>query len=297
MRTIRLVSLIVVVGLAALAASASGAREQRANVKVLADGLHVPWSIAFLPGGDALVSERASGWILRIPEQGGEPEARDAGSPGRRRRRRGRAARPGALAPLPQGPPRLRLPHDQEGQPRRPVQARRQVRKVFTGIRRNTYHDGGRIAFGPDNRLYVATGDAGNPPLAQKRGSLNGKILRLNPNGSIPNDNPFPDRRSGRSATATFRAWPGTGGPALGQRARPGHLRRGQPDPHGQQLRLAGGRGPRPDARAGVSQTRRRPGALGRLAERRGDPRGTLYIGGAAGRGRAAGAAEGQPRG
>lgn len=52
-------------------------------------------------------------------------------------------------------------------------------------------NDGGRIKFGPDGKLYVATGDARQPELAQDAGSLAGKILRLNPDGSIPEDNPF----------------------------------------------------------------------------------------------------------
>jgi glucose/arabinose dehydrogenase len=52
-------------------------------------------------------------------------------------------------------------------------------------------NDGGRIKFGPDGKLYVATGDARQPNLAQDARSLAGKILRLNPDGSIPEDNPF----------------------------------------------------------------------------------------------------------
>ncbi len=52
-------------------------------------------------------------------------------------------------------------------------------------------HNGGRIRFGPDGKLYVATGDASNPNFAQDRNSLIGKILRLNKDGSTPEDNPF----------------------------------------------------------------------------------------------------------
>ncbi|MGB9936803.1 MAG: PQQ-dependent sugar dehydrogenase [Methanobacterium sp.] len=52
-------------------------------------------------------------------------------------------------------------------------------------------HDGGRIKFGPDGKLYVTTGDATNRPEAQNINSLSGKILRLNKDGSIPSDNPF----------------------------------------------------------------------------------------------------------
>ena len=53
------------------------------------------------------------------------------------------------------------------------------------------YHDGGRIKFGPDNKLYIATGDAGNPDWSQDIDSLAGKILRMNSDGTIPEDNPF----------------------------------------------------------------------------------------------------------
>jgi glucose/arabinose dehydrogenase len=52
-------------------------------------------------------------------------------------------------------------------------------------------HDGGRIKFGPDGKLYITTGDATNRPEAQNTNSLSGKILRLNKDGSVPSDNPF----------------------------------------------------------------------------------------------------------
>lgn len=62
---------------------------------------------------------------------------------------------------------------------------------IVDDIPSQIYHDGGRIAFGPDGMLYVGTGDAGSPANSQDTGSLAGKILRLAPDGSIPADNPF----------------------------------------------------------------------------------------------------------
>lgn len=53
------------------------------------------------------------------------------------------------------------------------------------------YHQGGRIEIGPDNKLYITTGDATEPVLAQDQQSLAGKILRINLDGSIPEDNPI----------------------------------------------------------------------------------------------------------
>jgi glucose/arabinose dehydrogenase len=53
------------------------------------------------------------------------------------------------------------------------------------------FHDGCRLRFGPDKKLYITTGDAGNRDAAQDISKLGGKILRINPDGSIPEDNPF----------------------------------------------------------------------------------------------------------
>ena len=62
---------------------------------------------------------------------------------------------------------------------------------LIKGILRNKFHNGGRLRFGPDGKLYASTGDAQNGANAQSLQSLNGKVLRLNADGSIPSDNPF----------------------------------------------------------------------------------------------------------
>ncbi|MFG6504456.1 PQQ-dependent sugar dehydrogenase [Microbacterium sp. P05] len=62
---------------------------------------------------------------------------------------------------------------------------------LLSGILRNKFHDGGRLRFGPDGKLYATTGDAQFGDNAQNLQSLNGKVLRLNPDGSVPSDNPF----------------------------------------------------------------------------------------------------------
>src|SRR6185312_13835234 len=65
------------------------------------------------------------------------------------------------------------------------------VQVLLSGITRNRYHNGGRLRFGPDGKLYASSGDAQNGDNAQNLSVLSGKVLRINPDGSIPEDNPF----------------------------------------------------------------------------------------------------------
>ncbi|MFN7117241.1 MAG: PQQ-dependent sugar dehydrogenase [Saprospiraceae bacterium] len=83
-----------------------------------------------------------------------------------------------------------------------------------------TIHNGGAMAFGPDGKLYLSVGDGANSGTAQNLNSLSGKILRINTDGSIPEDNPFYNQSTGlyRAIWAlgfrnafTFSFQPGTG--------------------------------------------------------------------------------------
>ncbi len=61
------------------------------------------------------------------------------------------------------------------------------------------YHDGGGLHFGPDGKLYISVGENQHPENSQDLGNLEGKILRLNSDGSIPNDNPFFNTNTGNN--------------------------------------------------------------------------------------------------
>lgn len=70
-----------------------------------------------------------------------------------------------------------------------------------TDVLAGAIHNAGAMLFGLDGKLYIATGDGADPGAAQRLNSLLGKILRINPDGSIPSDNPFYDQ-----ATGAYRA-------------------------------------------------------------------------------------------
>jgi glucose/arabinose dehydrogenase len=162
-------------------------------VSVVADlgsDLVSPWGLVRLEDGSALVSERDTGRIVQVAADGSQteialiPQAAPDGEGGLL----GIAIDPSgawlyAYVTTETDNRVIRVPLDD------PSAA---PENILTGIPKAGIHNGGRIAFGPDGDLYVATGDAGQPELAQDPASLAGKILRVDPEGGVPEDNPFP---------------------------------------------------------------------------------------------------------
>ncbi|MDR7273365.1 PQQ-dependent sugar dehydrogenase [Catenuloplanes atrovinosus] len=155
--------------------------------QIMAEGLEVPWGLTWLPDGDALVAERMTARLLRISADGGTPVV--AGtvpgvSPVGEAGLLGLAVSPDewVYAYLTSATDNriVRFRLDAVGSPQ----------TVLTGIPRGSIHAGGRIAFGPDGKLYAGAGDAGTTANAQNPASLGGKILRMNPDGTVPADNP-----------------------------------------------------------------------------------------------------------
>lgn len=161
--------------------------------RVVATGLDVPWGLAFLPDGSALVSERATALVKRVTPGG------DVSTVGRVQGVDGTGE--GGLLGLALSPTYAadhllfafytrgtenvvaRMTYDGTGLSGQRV--------VFGGIPSGPIHDGGRLAFGPDGMLYVGTGEAGRGDPAQDRHDLGGKILRLTPDGKPAPGNPF----------------------------------------------------------------------------------------------------------
>ena len=153
------------------------------RVETVVTGLDTPWEIAFLPDGRALVTERPGrvrllsrdGELRREPVA--EPEVAEIGE--------------GGLLGLAVDP---RFASNRfvylYGTTRDDIEILRyrldgeelvDATKILDGIDVGPIHDSGRLRFGPDERLYINTGDAGNPRLAQNRQSVNGKTLRMEP--------------------------------------------------------------------------------------------------------------------
>ncbi len=164
------------------------------NVKTIATDLDIPWEIAFLPNGDMLVTERP-GTLLRIGED------REVISEIEGVEHAGEGGLLGVLLhPEYEDNNYIYLyltSRDEEGLINRVERYKLEENQltdkqiIIDQIPGASYHDGGRMEFGPNGYLWITTGDAGETQLAQETNSLAGKILRLNPDGSIPEDNPF----------------------------------------------------------------------------------------------------------
>ncbi len=146
-------------------------------VGTVARGLEVPWGIAFLPDGSALVTERDTTRVLHLVRTGAGWQTTavttvDQASP------RGESGLLGiAVSPSYADDQQVFLFVSTE-QDNRVVRGTFDgtdlsgLRPVLTGIPNGFIHDGGRLAFGPDGYLYVSTGETGEPPLAQQEGLL-----------------------------------------------------------------------------------------------------------------------------
>ena len=168
---------------------APSARPDLTAPQVMARGLEVPWGLAFLPGGAALVGERDTGRILRLTPGSAPRQVYDV--PGVE------ASGEGGLLGIAVSPTfaqdNLVYAYYTGARDNRIVRFRlgaAEPEVIFDGIAKASFHNGGRIAFGPDGMLYVGTGDAGDTQRSQDRSSPNGKILRLSPDGAPARGNP-----------------------------------------------------------------------------------------------------------
>ncbi len=176
--------------------SATSSGQGAVNPKVtgtVADGINVPWGMVFLPTGDALVAQRDEGSIVRVTPSGTVTTIGDV------RGSVGQAGGEGGLLGLALDPDddavlfayvttsaddrvvRIQLDGDRLGD----------ITPILTGIPVGGRHHGGRLLFDREGHLFVSTGEAGNPPEAQKKGSLGGKVLRIDRNGDPAPGNPF----------------------------------------------------------------------------------------------------------
>jgi glucose/arabinose dehydrogenase len=175
-------------------APAAGVLAPGGETSDIATGLDAPWSVVRTGDGvDALVSERDSAKVLELTAPG---KTREVGTVagvtgGGEGGLLGLAMHDGDLFVYSTAEDGNRIQrYDLTGSAG--SYALGDATTIIDGLPSNSFHNGGRIAFGPDGMLYASVGDAGTGSDAQDRDSLAGKILRLTPDGDVPGANPFP---------------------------------------------------------------------------------------------------------
>jgi glucose/arabinose dehydrogenase len=160
-------------------------------IGTVATGLRAPWGVTFLPDGSALVGERDTTRVVAIKNGRVRTVGRVAGvAP------QGEAGLLGLAASPSYASNHLVFGYLSTATDNRVVSMRYDGRRlgpprpVLTGIPNGFVHDGGRLLFAPDGNLFVSTGETGREQLAQDRGSLGGKILRITPHGQPAPGNP-----------------------------------------------------------------------------------------------------------
>jgi glucose/arabinose dehydrogenase len=171
--------------------SVNGAPEVDAVATTVASGLSVPWGLAFLPDGSALVTERDTTRIVRVAADGSVREEQRVTEA----QPRGEGGLLGIAVSPSYASDGLVYVYYTTATDNRVARMKlgESPQPILTGIPRAGNHNGGRIAFGPAGFLYVGTGDGAEPGHAQDRTSLGGKILRITPDGRPAAGNPFGD--------------------------------------------------------------------------------------------------------
>ena len=165
------------------------------RVETVAQNLFVPWSIDWLPDGTALVTERI-GWLKMIPNGTSHPLPLLFSSS----TSLGGGMLGVAVDPDFEENNYIYVYHtynDGDALLNKLVRYTLAGAKatdeyvVMDGLPGHVFENGGRIQFGPDGNIYITTGVASDPFLAQDPDSLAGKVLRISPDGTIPVDNPI----------------------------------------------------------------------------------------------------------
>ncbi|WP_327089379.1 PQQ-dependent sugar dehydrogenase [Nonomuraea sp. NBC_01738] len=161
----------------------------------LVGDLAIPWGIAFLPSGAALVTERSTARLLRVGRRG---EVRQVATISEARPLFESGLLGVAVSPMFLVDHYVFLFYTSASDNRivryrySPTRGLRGGRVIVQGIPKgNSTHLGGKLAFGPDGYLYASTGDATHTELPQNRDSLAGKILRMTKSGRPAPGNPF----------------------------------------------------------------------------------------------------------